>query len=316
MVSGGWLWYTIMCAITMFNIAFCAYVFVTRHWKRQRLFEKNYNNDNNSSSNSSSSGNTYLQQLIPSTINDLATEKITAPLKQQSAMNVCCWIFVLVAGYRSTFPRIDVPRICWFDSPFSYIVYGRISASIAEICWAFQISIVLSNFASGLAAHTTYKMALLIVPLAIVAECFSWTCISIENRLYCTCEESIWTVIFLIAFLGHIYLYKRVGYVNPPTSLGIGYFGYSIFLFLCIIAQLLQVVLYVTRYIEDTQNNVKYKGFIQGFELLHSCKTISKNIDDWGDDAAWMTGYFSICVWSSIWLTIPPRIPNTGSGLL
>ena len=40
----------------------------------------------------------------------------------------------------------------------------------------------------------------------------------------------------------------------------------------------------MTRYIEDTQNNVKYKGFIQGFELLHSCKTISKNIDDWGDD--------------------------------
>ena len=87
------------------------------------------------------------------------------------------------------------------------------------------------------------------------------------------------------------------------------------FLFLCVIAQILQVVLYMTRYIEDNENAAQYKSIWEGFPLLHSCKTVSNDMRDWADDAAWMTGYFSICVLSSIWLTIPPRQPNTGSEL-
>ncbi len=125
----------------------------------------------------------------------------------------------------------------------------------------------------------------------------------------------MWTLIFAIACFGHVHLYKKVGYTNPPTSLGIGYAGYSFFLFLCVIAQILQVVLYMTRYIEDTENAAQYKSIWEGFPLLHSCKTVSNDMRDWADDAAWMTGYFSICVLSSIWLTIPPRQPNTGSEL-
>ena len=130
-----------------------------------------------------------LQQLIPTNINDLGASEITSPLKQQRVANFCCLIFVIVAAYRSVFPRIDVPRICWFQTPLNYILYGRIVATVAEICWATQISIVLSNFASGLVSRTTYLFAIGIVPIAFIAECFSWTCLCTENQLYCTCGK-------------------------------------------------------------------------------------------------------------------------------
>ena len=37
-------------------------------------------------------------------------------------------------------------------------------------------------------------------------------------------------------------------------------------------------------------------------------------MDDWAADAAWMTPYFSICIWSSIWLAMPPKfaLPKRG----
>ena len=178
----GWLWYGLMCAISTFNVAFCYYIFSSRHWNRKGT---------NAGEPLGNEGQNVkvLQQLIPTNINDLGASEITSPLKQQRVANFCCLIFVIVAAYRSVFPRIDVPRICWFQTPLNYILYGRIAATVAEICWATQISIVLSNFASGLAARTTYLFAIGIVPIAFIAECFSWTCLCTENQLYCTCGK-------------------------------------------------------------------------------------------------------------------------------
>ena len=124
----------------------------------------------------------------------------------------------------------------------------------------------------------------------------------------------MWTFIFAIACFGHVYLYKS--WIHQSSNVFRNWLrGILLFLFLCVIAQILQVVLYMTRYIEDTENAAQYKSIWEGFPLLHSCKTVSNDMRDWADDAAWMTGYFSICVLSSIWLTIPPRQPNTGSEL-
>lgn len=180
--TAGWIWWVLMCAISAFNVAFCCYVFTTRHWNRKE-------NSTSEALGNEANNVKILQQLIPTNINDLGAEETTSPLKQQRVANLCCWVFVIVAAYRSVFPRIDVPRICWFQTPLNYIVYGRIAATVAEICWATQISIVLSNFASGLVARTTYLLAIGIVPLAVIAECFSWTCLSTENQLYCTCGK-------------------------------------------------------------------------------------------------------------------------------
>ena len=47
--------------------------------------------------------------------------------------------------------------------------------------------------------------------------------------------------------------------------------------------------------------------FKAGFLRLRHCKTVTRDMSDWTADAAWMTPYFSLCVWSSIWLSIAPR---------
>jgi len=59
--------------------------------------------------------------------------KLVWNLKGHSVLKICGWIFVLVCAYRSIFPRIDVSRVCWFDSPINYIVYGRAAATVAEV---------------------------------------------------------------------------------------------------------------------------------------------------------------------------------------
>ena len=58
---------------------------------------------------------------------------------------------------------------------------------------------------------------------------------------------------------------------------------------------------------KNTQNNKKYYGFIHGLNRLAECNKVTQNIIDWKNDAPWMIGYFSVAVWSSIWMFIAPN---------
>src|SRR5947208_16804039 len=100
--------------------------------------------------------------------------------------------YVFGCAFRSFLPRADVQRICLFDHWLSSIVVGRSVATVAEICFAAQWAIILHQLGAMTGADTTLNAAWVIVPLILIAECFSWYGVLTTNYLGNAIENSIW----------------------------------------------------------------------------------------------------------------------------
>src|SRR3979409_897181 len=89
-------------------------------------------------------------------------------------MVLLCAAYVFGCAFRSLLPRADVQRICLFDTWLSSVAVGRSVATVAEVCFAVQWSILLLQLGKISGAETTVNAAWAIVPLILIAECFSW----------------------------------------------------------------------------------------------------------------------------------------------
>src|ERR1044071_3045816 len=85
-----------------------------------------------------------------------------------------CAAYVFGCAFRSFLPRADVQRICLFDTWLSSVTIGRTVATVAEVCFAAQWAIILHRLGTMTDAQTTLNAAWIIVPLILIAECFSW----------------------------------------------------------------------------------------------------------------------------------------------
>src|SRR5215468_1046320 len=117
-------------------------------------------------------------------------------------MLLLCAAYVFGCAFRSFLPRADVQRICLFDTWLSSVVVGRSVATVAEVCFAAQWAIALHQLGTMTGADTTLNAAWVIVPLILIAECFSWYGVLTRNYLGNAIENSIWAVTFLIVALG------------------------------------------------------------------------------------------------------------------
>src|SRR4029077_16862691 len=96
-------------------------------------------------------------------------------------MLLLCAAYVFGCAFRSFLPRADVQRICLFDTWLSSVVVGRSVATVAEICFAAQWAIILHQLGTMTAADTTLNAAWVLVPLILIAECFSWYAVLTRN---------------------------------------------------------------------------------------------------------------------------------------
>src|ERR1700710_2946114 len=110
--------------------------------------------------------------------------------------------YVFGCAFRSLLPRADVQRICLFDTWLSSVAVGRSVATVAEVCFAAQWAMILHQLGTLTGAETTLNAAWVIVPLILVAECFSWHAVLTTNYLGNAIENSIWAVAFFIAGIG------------------------------------------------------------------------------------------------------------------
>src|SRR4029077_5576690 len=93
---------------------------------------------------------------------------------EQQSMLVLCAAYVFGCAFRSVLPGADVQRICLFNTWLSSVMIGRSVATIAEVCFAAQWAIALYQLGTMTGADTTLNAAWVIVPLILIAECFSW----------------------------------------------------------------------------------------------------------------------------------------------
>src|SRR6476620_6025592 len=161
-----------------------------------------------------------------------------------------CAAYVFGCAFRSFLVRADVQRICLFDTWLSSVVIGRSVATVAEVCFAVQWAIALHQLGAMTGADTTLNAAWVIVPLILIAECFSWHAVLTKKYFGNAIENSIWALAFFIVAVGLCRLLPEFdGAVRVALVVAIiGIAGYLAFL------ATIDIPMYLTRWRAEVAN--------------------------------------------------------------
>jgi hypothetical protein len=211
-----------------------------------------------------------------------------------------CGAYVFGCAFRSLLPRADVQRICLFDTWLSSVVIGRSVATVAEISFAAQWVIVLRQLGTMTGADTTLNIAWAVLPLIVVAECFSWYAVLTTNYLGSAIENSIWAATFFAIGIGLCRLLSDFeGLMSVVLALGIiGIVGYLIFLLK------FDVPMYLSRWrAKVTHGNMLLRP-LDGLRDVSTRWVVTRDFTEWKDEIIWMSLYFSAAVWASLALYV------------
>jgi hypothetical protein len=208
--------------------------------------------------------------------------------------------YVFGCAFRSFLPRADVQRICLFDTWLSSVMVGRSVATIAELCFAAQWAMILYQVGTTTGADTTLAAAWIIVPLIVIAECFSWYAVLTTNYLGNAIENSIWAVAFFIAGIGLCRVLPEFdGASRAVLVISIaGIVAYLAFL------MTVDVPMYLTRWRTEVGAGSRLLGPLEGLRDVSTRWIVTHDFAEWKDEIAWMTLYFSMAVWSSLALCV------------
>src|SRR6266436_1791448 len=215
-------------------------------------------------------------------------------------MLLLCAAYVFGCAFRSFLPRADVQRICLFDTWLSSVMIGRSVATVAEVCFAVQWAIVLHQLGAMTGADTTLNAAWVIVPLILIAECFSWHAVLTKKYFGNAIENSIWALAFFIVAVGLCRLLPEFdGAVRVALVVAIiGIAGYLAFL------ATIDIPMYLTRWRAEAANGSRPLSPLEGLRDASFRWVVTHDIAEWKDEIAWMSLYFSAAVWASLALCV------------
>src|ERR1700720_4666568 len=208
--------------------------------------------------------------------------------------------YVFGCAFRSFLPRADVQRICLFDTWLSSIAVGRSVATVAEICFVAQWAITLHQLGTMTGSDTSLNAAWAIVPLILIAECFSWHAVLTTNYLGHAVENSIWAVAFFIVGIGLCRLVPEFeGAVRLVLAVAIiGIAGYLAFLVI------IDVPMYLSRWRADIADGSQLLRPLEGLREVSTRWVVTPALAEWKGEIAWMSLYFSAAVWASLALCV------------
>jgi hypothetical protein len=217
-----------------------------------------------------------------------------------------CAAYVFGCAFRSFLPRADVQRICLFDTWLSSVVVGRSVATVAEVCFAVQCAIVLHQLGTAAGAATTVNAAWALVPLILIAECFSWYAVLTTNYAGNAIENSLWGVAFAAAGIG---LCRVLPDFNGPLRLIIvvaivAIAGYVAFL------MTVDVPMYLGRWRAKLADGGKLLRPLAGLRDAATRWVVTHDLSQWKDEMTWMSLYFSAAVWASLALCVFYALAN------
>jgi hypothetical protein len=193
-----------------------------------------------------------------------------------------------------------------FDTWLSSVVVGRSVATLAEMCFAAQWTIVLLRLGAMTGSDTAMNVAFAILPLILIAEGFSWYAVLTTNYLGTAVENSIWAVTFAAIGVGLARLVPAfdgsVRVVLAIASVGIA--AYLIFLLT------VDVPMYVSRWREKMADGSQLLRPIEGLRDASTRWVVTRDLAAWKDEIAWMSLYFSAAVWASLALCVFYALEN------
>jgi hypothetical protein len=204
--------------------------------------------------------------------------------------------YVFGCAFRSLLPRADVQRICLFDTWLSSVAVGRSVATVAEMCFAVQWAMILYKLGAITGADTAMNISLVIVPLILIAECFSWHAVLTTHYLGNAIENSIWAVAFFLVGIGLCRLLPEFnGVARTVLVVAItGIVGYLAFL------MTVDVPMYLNRWRANVAGGNKLLGPLEGLRDVSTRWIVTHDLAEWKDEILWMSLYFSMAVWSSL----------------
>ena len=183
-----------------------------------------------------------------------------------------------------------------FDTWLSSVAVGRSVATVAEVCFAIQWAIVLHQLGAMTGAGTTLNAALVVIPLILIAECFSWYAVLTTNWLGNAIENSIWAVAFSAIGIGLCRLLPEFG--GPVRIILlvaiVGIAGYLAFLVI------VDVPMYLTRWRAKVSDGAKFMKLFEGLRDASTRWVVTHDISEWKEEMTWMALYFSAAVWASL----------------
>jgi hypothetical protein len=215
-------------------------------------------------------------------------------------MLLLCAAYVFGCAFRSLLPRADVQRICLFDTWLSSVVVGRTVATVAEICFAAQWAIILYQLGTMTGADTTLNVAWVILPLIVIAECFSWYAVLTTHYLGNAIENSIWAVVFFLIGVGLCRLLPEFdGPVRAALAVTIvGIAGYLAFL------MTVDVPMYLNRWRAGIAEGSKLLSPLDGLRDVSTRWVVTHDLAEWKEEIVWMSLYFTAAVWASLALCV------------
>ncbi len=216
------------------------------------------------------------------------------------AMLLLCAGYVFGCAFRSLLPRADVQRICLFDTWLSSVMVGRSVATVAEMCFAAQWALMLHQLGTMTGAGTTLNVAWVIVPLILIAECYSWYAVLTTNYLGNAIENSIWAVAFFLIGVALCRLLPEFdGSVRVVLAVAItGIVAYLAFL------MTIDVPMYLSRWRTEVGDGSKLLRPLEGLRDVSTRWIVTHDLAEWKDEIAWMSLYFSMAVWASLALCV------------
>ncbi|HYK99963.1 MAG TPA: hypothetical protein VEU78_02130 [Steroidobacteraceae bacterium] len=219
-----------------------------------------------------------------------------------AGIDAACYLQLLLSGvyvagcaFRCFLPVIDIPRLVLVDSRFSSVLVGRSVATVAELCFAAQWALMMHASASSGGSPFVQAVSLAIVPLIVLAEGFSWYAVLTTEQRPHAVENSLWglSAALIVACMLVIGPHRLPALYPGVIAGGVLYVAF-IFAY--------DVPMYRARWRLDQAKGRKYLSVSEGWVDVCRRWTVSYRWEDWKDEVAWMSLYFTFGVWSSIWL--------------
>jgi hypothetical protein len=216
--------------------------------------------------------------------------------------------YVFGCAFRSALPVFDVPRICLFDTWLSSVVVGRSVATFAELCFVTQWALLLREISHSTGSNLGKLTAMAIVPLIAIAETCSWYAVLTTSNFWHVAEESIWglTAGMLVFSLAAIWPRCDTRLRLLFGAICAAGLAYIVFMFL------VDVPMYWSRWLEDQASGRHQLSISEGLLDISERRVISHHWNDWKNEIAWMSLYFSVAVWLSIALVHAPVLRPHG----
>jgi hypothetical protein len=206
-------------------------------------------------------------------------------------------LYVVACGIRATWPRQDGDRVCLWDHPLSPALVGRSLACCAEFAFAALVCAALVRI---LESPATPRIASGILAANAVAQtCCNYSVITRDQRGH-VLEESIWTLSGIsVVLMCANQLLKRGLRQHSSGFLLLSVVGGALY---TVFMVTIDVPMYVRRSMEDAAAGQQFATIADGLVEISRCRVFSQADAYWAAEMPWMSLYFTVAVWASLWL--------------